>query len=160
MEFVNIPVSVAIQIDVGRDVQCHHERLLLGRKLPHGRGIRGRTGQGHLRGKVRLVAVKVVVAVNQDLRVERRNDPGEIVLGEICECQVLGPLEVDALEAKGRSGIQNEDARLLAHGEESVQVDESAGAVGLDFPDKLREVVKAYFRLGIFLLLCREDIAG
>ena len=71
MQLINVAIAISIEVDIGGNVERHHERLFWDRELrSDGSGWSGR--QHNFRGKIVLVAFKIIVTVDQYRGVEGR----------------------------------------------------------------------------------------
>jgi hypothetical protein len=132
VQLIDVPVAIAIEIDVGGNIEGHHEGLFLVFELKGRGNFTGLFDHGrhdHFRGKIDLVALKIVIAVDENRGVKRRNNPGEVTLGEVGKIQVLGSFEVDPVIAEFGAGIENDNTLLLAHFQKGIEVDEPFGPV-------------------------------
>ena len=137
-QLVHIPVPVSIQIDIGRDIERHHPWFFLGLKLNRQGVTRPATARrGNFGREVRLVALKVIVAIDEDPRVETWDDLPQVLLGEIGETQMLGSLDMDAVVAKIRPRIKDDRTRVLAHLQERVKIDQPLRSVRLNGCDQI-----------------------
>lgn len=155
IQFIDVAIAVTIQIDVGRDVERHHEGLGLGDNLLGGRAVRDRNRRGDFGRKVSLVPVEIVVAIDQDLGVEAGNDFRQTILREIGESEVFRALQVDSIITEGRTRIEDDDPGFAAHLEEGIEVDEPGGAVRLHLRHETLKILIADFCLGVVLRFLR-----
>ena len=81
-KLIHVFIAVAVQIDVSRDIQGKCKGLLIFEKQLR------RSGFGW---KIVQVIIEIVVAVNQNSRVEGRDDFREVILREIGEIEVNRP---------------------------------------------------------------------
>ena len=88
-----------------------------------------------------MVAIEVIVAIDQHRRFRCRDDVSQIGLSKVGEAQVLGTLDVDPIVSEIRSSIEHDHIGLFAHGKELIEAQDALIAVGFDFSDEFFEVL-------------------
>lgn len=149
-EFIDVLVAIPIEIDVSRYVKRQLDRFVLRCYLGCKAAIATWPSRRGLRRKIDLVAVEVVVAIDQNGGLRCGDHTSKIGLGKVGKTQVLGTLDVNPLITKRGSCIENDHVGLFAHLEELIQAQDPRAAMGFDLGNQFLEVFVADSGLGVF----------
>lgn len=123
-QLIDILIAIAVQVDEGWNVQRQRDPL-------------ERDGLD--------IITEIIVAIDQDARVRRRNDRSQLLVREIGERQVHGPFNMAHLERISTARIKDDRIRLGRLRIEVFQAQQTRFAIFKDFAAQIHEPGKIHF---------------